>query len=241
MLLGHGWVFTLGLLYCHAPYIQTVQLFDRQQARFKTVIDVMSIVSQIIADIRDLGFNRLEGANGVAVMFGTGFFCQMLSQACAQFPGKVQPIEVRVPSLKLLNPPAALDIVVEPSFFPHEFIEGAFSHVAKRAVADIMGEGNGFGEVFVGAQGMGQACAVVIGGAVDKDLGFIFKTPKTPTVNNPISIPLEFSPQTMWIFRKRTAPAAAAFMGIRRKVRVLKFFLLNTGSKHAGNMSWLKT
>ena len=77
--------------------------------------------------------------------------------------------------------------------------------MAERAVADIVGEGDGFGEVFVGLEGAGdgtadgghfdgvrEAGAVMVGGAVDEHLGLVFQAAEGAAVEDAVTIALKF-------------------------------------------------
>jgi hypothetical protein len=86
----------------------------------------------------------------------------------------------------------------------HQIIKDVFAAVAERAVTDIVRKADGFGEIFIDAEsaregssdgghfdGMGQPGPVVVGGAVDKNLRFIFEPAKTAAVQNTVAVALK--------------------------------------------------
>ena len=78
-------------------------------------------------------------------------------------------------------------------------------------MAEIVREGDGFGQVFVEAEkagesagdlgdleGMGEAGAIVVAGLVDEDLGFVFEPSEGGGVNDPVAIPLKTGAELMF-------------------------------------------
>jgi len=82
-------------------------------------------------------------------------------------------------------------------------IEGFFADMAEGGVADVMGEGDGFDEVFIQAEGaadgagdlgdfegVGEAGSVVIAGG-DEDLGFVLEPAEGFAVEDAVPVALE--------------------------------------------------
>ncbi len=130
----------------------------------------------------------------------------MFSEPRADLPCQIETGEIRIALFKKFDPSEALHVVVESAPVFHQFVQFPFSAVTEGAVSDIMGQGNGFHEIFIGADGprdgaaygghlhgMGQPGTIVIGrGFVDVDLGLVFETAKGPAMQNPVAIPLKF-------------------------------------------------
>jgi hypothetical protein len=137
--------------------------------------------------------------------------------------------------------------MVEPAVFFHEVVEDIFAAMAERAVADIVREADGFGEVFVDAEsarqrpsdsghfdGVCQACPVVIGGTVDEHLRFVFEAAETATVQDAVTVALETGPDGMVGFRMTATQAESTVRGVRREVARFKFFPFLSGMCHGG-------
>jgi hypothetical protein len=89
----------------------------------------------------------------------------------------------------------------KPAIWCHKAVENLFSRMPERCMSEIMGQGQGFNQVFIEPQTpgyattnlcnferMGQAGAVVISFMIDKDLGFVFEAPEGGTMDNPVAI-----------------------------------------------------
>jgi hypothetical protein len=85
----------------------------------------------------------------------------------------------------------------------HAGIEGILSGMAKRGVAKIMGQSDGFTQIFIqiknprdGAANLGdlnrmrQASAKHIAFMVNEDLGFIFQTAESRRMDNSVAVAL---------------------------------------------------
>ncbi len=112
----------------------------------------------------------------------------VLHQAFPRLPRQVQTGEVGVFLFKFLDDAQAVAIVLEATVVFHQATQNRLSFVAKRRMAEIMREGDGFGEVFVQPEragdaardardfhGVRQARAQVVAGAVEKNLRLVFE------------------------------------------------------------------
>ena len=63
---------------------------------------------------------------------------------------------MRVFLLKLFHDAQALAVVLKPAVLFHEIIERILALVTKRRMAEVMGQSNGFGEVFIETEGAGD-------------------------------------------------------------------------------------
>ena len=101
----------------------------------------------------------------------------------------------------------------------HQAVETRLALVAEGGVAKVVGEGDGFGEVLVQAEGAGdvagdggdfdgvrQAGAEVVAGAVEEDLGLVFEAAEGARVDDAVAVALVFGAP---IGRRFGVPAAA--------------------------------
>ena len=74
----------------------------------------------------------------------------------AEFKGQVQSGELGVALLELIDPPQAVQVVVEAADAFQTVVERRFPGVAERRMADVVGQRNRFGQVFVQPQSPGD-------------------------------------------------------------------------------------
>jgi hypothetical protein len=117
--------------------------------------------------------------------------------------------------------------VIEPAEPPHRGIEGALARMAERRMAEIMGERDRFGQIFVEAkrarqragdlrdfEGMGQTSPVVVALGGEEDLRLALESAESGRVDDPVAITLEGGAARRGGF---VEPAAAAAVGIGRE------------------------
>ena len=84
-------------------------------------------------------------------------------------------------------------VVLEPAVILHQAVQHRLALVPERGMAKVMGERDRFGKGFIEAQGagnvsgdgrdfdgMGEARPVMVAGAVQENLGFVFEAAKRP-------------------------------------------------------------
>ena len=82
----------------------------------------------------------------------------MLAQALGDLEGQVQAGKFGVVALDEFDDAQALRVVVEPAVALHEPVERFLAGVAEGRVAQVVREGDGFGEVFVERRARGRWC-----------------------------------------------------------------------------------
>ena len=140
----------------------------------------------------------------------------MGDNAVAHLPRKVQPAAV---FFERIDNPQTLPVVGEAA--GAELVERAFPRMAEGSMAEVMPQGDGFGQVFVQAQRagdgagdladfqrVGQPGAVMVAFRRKKDLRFLLEPSERLAVQNPITVALVARAQR--VFRLRSAAAAAA-------------------------------
>ena len=151
----------------------------------------------------------------------------MLDQTLKGFPGKVQPVKLRVAPLQLGDDPQRLGIVVKTAIVGHQLIEFVFARMAKGRVPKIVAQGQGFGQILVhmkrpgkgtGNLGnlnrMGQPRAVMVTLVIDENLGLVLETAKGGGMDDPVTVALKRGARWQVTFGKQPTPALLRLAGI---------------------------
>src|ERR1017187_4734192 len=129
----------------------------------------------------------------------------VLDDAFADFEGEVQAAEGGVALFEIFDDAEGVQVVVEEeAVLAHGGVEGLFSGMAEGRVADVVDQGEGFGEIDVEAEGsgdgagdlrdfesVGEAVAEVVGVAAGGDLGLGFETAEGAGVNYSVAVALK--------------------------------------------------
>lgn len=148
----------------------------------------------------------------------------MFGNSLQRFPGEVQPIKIGITMFEMGENANSLGVMVKPAIILHCGMQPIFPSMAKRRVAEIMGEGKRFCQILIqpqipcnGArqlphfQRMGKARAVMVTLMVDEYLRFIFQPPERGGVNNPVAVALIRRAHVA--FRFGVQPPARSFGG----------------------------
>ncbi len=127
----------------------------------------------------------------------------MFDERLAHFKRQIQPRELRVAFFQLIDAAEAVKVVVESAVRLQTFVECVFPGVAERRVADVVGQRDGFSEVFVEPQPAGDGAgdlrdfermresrAVVIVDGGDEDLCLAGHTAERGAVNDSLAVAL---------------------------------------------------
>ncbi len=147
----------------------------------------------------------------------------MLDDAFAHLEGQVEPGEIQIPLLELLDDPQGMEIVVESSAVrAQQLIELVLARMAERRMADVVNQRQGLGQIGVqrerardGArdlrdfQRMRQAIAEVVGESCGEDLGLGFQAPERARVDDAVAVARVVVTVGMRRFRKAAAARAA--------------------------------
>ena len=131
----------------------------------------------------------------------------MLDDSFADGEGQVDAGKGSVALLEIFDNAQGVEIVIERKIVSREsFVEGAFSGMSERRVADIVDEGQGFDEVFVeveGAgngscdlgdfQGVGETAAEVVREAAGEDLRFAGEATEGTSVQDTVAVALKWT------------------------------------------------
>jgi hypothetical protein len=112
----------------------------------------------------------------------------VLVKALEDLEGEIEAGKFGVFGLDEFDDAEALEVVIEAAVGAHEAIELGLAGMAEGGVAEIVGEGDGLGEVLIEREGagdgagdggdldgMGEAGAEVIAGAAEEDLGLVLE------------------------------------------------------------------
>jgi hypothetical protein len=214
------------------PQFDTEKGGGFDQATFEGVFEIVATVSDFVGEIDGLGFER-----------GLGFGARKGVEALADFVGEVEAIKFGVFDLKLFDDAEALVAPTKATSVLHELVEGVFDGMAEGGMAEVSGEGDGLGEVFVEAEGaaegageggdldgMGEASTDVVAGAVEWDLGFVFEATKSGAVNDAFAVSLKFGAEVMRFFGVFAAEAFATFGGEGGEKKGFLFLPVFTGA-----------
>ena len=177
------------------------------------VFDVVGVVGDAVGGGGDLCFEcghgacfvewadvEAAGSGGVGCVVGGGVFCEPF----AGFEGEVEASELGEGVFEVVDDAEGLDVVLETAVVGHEFLEGGLSGVPEGRVAEVVGEGDDFGEPFVEAQGdgdasggfgdfegVGEAGAEVVVSDVDEDLGLVLKAAESGAAEDALAVAFE--------------------------------------------------
>ena len=221
------------------------------EPRLAGVIHIVRVIGEIVGDVGNLRLDHLEWADRVFVQLGAGCRGLMLAQARADFPRQVEPRKIRIALLDDLDGAAALKVVVESALILHEFVQCRLADVAEWTVADVVRESDGLGQVFVGphrprdrAAGGGhlhrvsEAGAVVIGRAIDENLGFVFQPTERLAVQDAVAVARVFCAVIVEMLGIAAAERRSAVRGIGRKALLLDFLLVAARMNHGRHHTW---
>ncbi len=207
------------------------QLLQRQQTRANPIVDVVGVVGNFVGQVAQLRFQAgllpqqkpLRHPAGL-LRFKAPRIGQraMLEDAFSGFKAQVQPVVIGVALFQFIDHPQALKVVLKALVVAHAVVQGVLPGVTKRGVPQIVGQGNGFHQVFVpdqGArhragqlrhfQGMGEAGSKQVALVVQKHLGFVDQAAKRRGVNDAVAVALMVVAGGRGCFRV-TAPARLA-------------------------------
>ncbi len=144
----------------------------------------------------------------------------MLDDAFADLERQIEAGEIQVALLELLDDAQRLQIVIEAlAVRAQQFVQLALARVAEGRVADVVDEGQGFGEIGIQAQGAGDGArdlrdfervrepvAKVVGIPCGKHLRLCFEAAEGARMNHAVAVPRVVVAVGMW--RLGITPAA---------------------------------
>ena len=140
-------------------------LLQRQQARAHAVVDVVRVVGNGVGQVGQLrlqaGLRAVDEAARHAAGLGRVEQSRVgrravFEDAFARLESQVQAVVVRVAVLQLIDHAQALQVVLEAAVRGHAVVERVLPGVAEGRVAEVVREGDGFGQVLVELQRAGD-------------------------------------------------------------------------------------
>ncbi len=188
------------------------------------VVEVGGVVGDFVGKVDDLRFERRPLLGQITVEFrgfAGGEVAGVFDDAFADFESEIEAGEAGVAGFEAFDDAEAVEIMIE-GFAEalHLAAQFVFAGMGEGRVADVVDEGEGFGEVFVEAEGggdgagdlrnlhrMGEAVAEMIGDAGREDLRLVFETAEGAGVDDAIAVALELG--AVGVGQFRVAPPAA--------------------------------
>ena len=128
----------------------------------------------------------------------------VLDQALQRFPGQIQAVEIRVAALQRGDDAQGLGIVIETAERGEAGIKRALASVAERRMAEVVGERQRLGEVFVETKPAGERAgylchfermceprAVVIAFVENEDLGLVLEAAERGRMDDAVAVAAE--------------------------------------------------
>ena len=188
--------------HCAPPFLRF------EQSRFICVVEIGGVVGDFVGQIDHLRFERRAEAGQIFVErgnFAGSEIAGVLHDAFAHLEGKIQSGEARITLLELIDDAERLNIVIEVvAVAPHLRVERILAGVGEGRMPDVVGQGEGFGEVLIESEGggdgagdlgdldgVGETIAEMIGKAGGEDLGLGFQAAEGARVDDAVAIALE--------------------------------------------------
>ena len=118
--------------------------------------------------------------------------------------------------------------MIEAAVVLEQAVEGFLAGMAEGRMSEVMRESNGFGQIFIESEragqgasdrrdfhGVGQSCAVMVAGAIEEDLGFVFETAKGSRMDDAGDIALVFATPAVRRLRVEASARGRRFLGER--------------------------
>ena len=143
----------------------------------------------------------------------------MFEDAFAGFKGKVQAVKQGIALFQGIDHAQALQVVLKPAVVRHADVQRILIGVAKRGVAQVVGQGNRLNQVFVQVQRsgdgpaqlrhfqrMGEPGAEQVTLVVQKHLGFVDQAAKRGRMDDAVPVALKVGAGRRRCFKEAAAP-----------------------------------
>ncbi len=195
------------------------QFVDFQVTGKESVIDIVRIVGDLIGKVDQLTFQRRTMLGIEVAEYGHVVVGLVLDDAFADFVGKIQPAKLRIAIFDIVDHAQRLRVVIESAVVFENGAQGILAGMAEGRMAQIVDEGNGFGEVFVEAESTGdrtrdlcdfhsvrQARAEVVVIGRGEYLRLVFEAAKRCRMDHAVAVALEAA--AVFVFRLGELPPA---------------------------------
>ena len=195
------------------------------QAGGPGIVEVGRIVRHLVGRVDQLGFQGRAQSRQVGVQLGAlaSFeIARVFDDSFADFEAQIQSGKAGVALFEAFDNPQGVQVVVESLAEPLHFaVQRLLSGVGERRVPDIMGQRQGFGEILVQLQdvgqgardlrdfdGVGETVAEMVGQAGSEDLRFGLQAAKGTGMNHAVAVALESVAVGMFGFGVLPPPAS---------------------------------
>ena len=120
------------------PNLVLFQLRRVENFKVDRVIEIVSVISNLVRQIGDLRFERWKP-----------IFALVLPQTFAHFEGQIQSRKIGISVLKQLNHAQTLPVMLEAAVIAHAFGKYFFARMSERRMAEIVRQRDRFGEIFI--------------------------------------------------------------------------------------------
>ena len=203
-------------------------LRQREQARAHAVVDVVRVVGDLVGQVGQLrlqaGLRAVDEAARHTARLGRLQQARVgggavLEDAFARLEAQVQAIVVGVAVLQPVDHAQALQVVLEAAVRSHAVVERVLPGVAEGRVAEVVGQRDGFGQIFVQPQRAGDGAgklrylqrmrepgAEQVALVVQEHLRLVDQPAERGGMHDAVAVALEVVARGRW--RDRVAPAA---------------------------------
>jgi len=182
------------------------------ETRPQPVVDVVIVVGDLIGQVGNLRLETRLLASDEALpdLAELARLAQraVLEDPLAAFERQIEPTEIRVAVLELVDHPQRLQIVLEAAIGAHASVQRVLPGMAERCVPQIVRKadrlrerlvepkrmGNGAGDL-CDLDGMGDSRAIEVALVVDEHLRLVHEAPESIGMDDPVAVALVLSPQ----------------------------------------------
>ena len=199
--------------------------FDLEKAGGEAVVQIGRVVSDLIRQVDQLGFQRRAQSGKIFVqrrILALFEIVRMLDDALAYFEGQVQAGKAGIAALERFDDPQGVKIMIEAiAKAAHLAIQLVFAGVRERRMADVVAQRQSFGESSLRSSAAATVRAICATSMVwvsrlrkwsempgGKNLRLILQAPKSPRVDNAVAIALELTAVRMRQFGISAAAAS---------------------------------
>ncbi len=221
------------------------ELFNGEHSSLDAIVGVVGKVSDLIGQIDDLSFKTWIKYHVKFGSGGTAFEGGMFDDAFTDLITEIQAAEAGIADFHPIDRAEALGVVVKAAVGSHQSVEHTLTGMAERRMTEVVGEGDGLGEVAIEAEGLGDGAsnlrrlesmsktgAVVVTFMIDEYLGFVFEATERGAVNNTIAIALEAGAHRMRRLRHAAAASIARAHRVWSERTVFELFDVGAGPQH---------
>lgn len=188
-----------------APEGERFQFVESEEVGADGVFQIVDVVGEAIGDGDDLRLDAGRWEMRRVVRRGGDVVAGVVDgESVADGAGEVESAEGGEGVFEVFDDAEGVGVVVESAVVAQEFVEGGLAGVSEGRVTEVVGQGDGFGERFVDAEGDGEGAGdlgdfegvgeagaemVVVGGG--EDLGLVFESAESGGLDDALAVAVE--------------------------------------------------